>query len=175
MSQLRGIDAEYVNWRTVMGRKVLQLVFEIDISRQMEVLTMLGTPTTGESKWVAIAPLREKPEAEAPAFTPVPVLIGSGSAASKPEPQSREAAGSPKPFSFLPLSQQAAIRCGDVLFQEFLGVMTATDAAQAVRDNCAVQSRSEFDSNKQAGAAWHNIECRFQNWLTDRKFAESKR
>lgn len=155
MSKLRGIDAEYVNWRTVIGRKVLQLVFEIDISRQQEVLTMLGVPTVGESKWVAIAPLDLTPKS----------LVQA-----KPE-----ASGSPKKFHELPLSQQAAIRCGDPLFQEYMGAENEAQCTAKVRGVCDVMSRSEIVPNMRAGSLWQQTEAQYQSWLTDRKFAEAKR
>lgn len=192
MTQLRGIDAEYVNWRTVMGRKVLQLVFEIDIARQQEVLTMLGTPTVGESKWVAIALLENNGSAsvngatsqkqtqrpssaiEAPngphGGTPLPITVSTAETGT-----SETQAHARKSFASLPLSQQAAIRCGDVLFQEFVRAENEADAASAVRVACDISSRSGIIHNSRAGEQWQQLERQYQAWLTDRKFAEAKR
>jgi len=153
LSQLRGIEADFANWRTVQGRKVLQLVFEVPIEKGEDALKMLGMPQPGVSRWCAIALL--KPEA-----------VGQAKA---------QPSGSSKPFASLPLSQQAAIRCGDTTFQEFMGVMTDEGCADQVRQKCFVESRSLIIGGSPAGAIWKQLEAQYQRWLTDRNFAEAKR
>ena len=163
MSQLRGIDADFTSFRHVQGRKVIQLTFEVPIERTAEVFNMLGSPTSGQSLWCAIAPLNMK--------------------AIQAEPSSSEpkANGSPKKFHELPLPQQAAIRCQDKDFHWFLmdnyPAIAATNetAKGVVCVVCGVNSRSEIVHGEASGDSWHNIETLYQAWLTDRKFAEARR
>jgi len=59
MSEDRVIKARYADWRTVKGRKVLQLVLEVPLEQQDEALRMLGAPLPDRDLWVAIARLNE--------------------------------------------------------------------------------------------------------------------
>lgn len=154
MSEKRAIAADFTNWRPVVGRRVLQLTLEVPIEETERVLQVLGSPQPGKSLWCGIALI---PEPKA--------LIQA-----KPE-----ASGSPKKFHELPLSQQAAIRCGDVLFQEYLKVESDEDAADYVRCYCGVSSRGEINPIRPSGDRWRDLEAKYQSWLTDRKFAEAKR
>lgn len=169
MSDLRVIQADFANWRPVTGRKVLQLIFEIDISQTGEVLRRLGTPTPGESKWCAIALLEPK-------------IVHEELVDKKPgELTPCDKHGIPLPaktskkFADMPLSQQAGIRCDDQVFQEYMGVMNAADAARLVRARCEIETRSELARNEHAAAAWQKIEAQYQSWLTDRKYAQVAR
>ncbi len=78
-------------------------------------------------------------------------------------------------FGALPLSQQAALRCGDAMFQEFMLVKTAEDAAEKVRRQCRVDTRSHIVYGTPAGALWLQLESQYQDWVTDRNFAEARR
>lgn len=83
-----------------------------------------------------------------------------------------------RPFDTLPLSQQAAIRCGDNDFKLFLGASNAEDAANIVRAKCQIASRSELDDqrNKQAARyCWEAIEAGYQQWLTTQRYADMRR
>lgn len=53
----RVIKGQFVNYRPVKGRAVLQLFIDVQETDAIEVLSKLGTPTTGESLWVAVARL----------------------------------------------------------------------------------------------------------------------
>lgn len=142
MDQLRGIDAEYVNWRTVIGRRVLQLVFEIDIARQQEVLTMLGTPTVGESKWVAIALLDTELVRERP--SPPTNTNGEREVSGSASTSLQAEGGSPKKWSEYNRSQQGAILCGDPEFWKYFET-TEKYAAQALRMHFRINSRKDLD------------------------------
>lgn len=117
------IQADYVNWRTVVGRKTLQLIFEIDISQQGEVLKLLGPPASDKSVPCAIALLD----------------------LNKPEGQESEANGSPKKWSELARSQQASILGGDPDFQRYFRCENGLDAANKIRDHFRIKSRKELD------------------------------
>ena len=59
MEDARAIQADFATWRPIQGRKVLQLIFEVPIEQTEQVLTVLGVPQTGESKWCGIALLKQ--------------------------------------------------------------------------------------------------------------------
>lgn len=169
------IEADFANWRPVTGRKVLQLIFEIDIAQTGEVLRRLGTPTPGESKWCAIALLDLKSSEKTSCAQREPTspgkqqrnTVGVTAGETAPKAQTRFTEKNP--------SNQAGIRCDDPVFQEYMGVMNMADAAQLVRARCGIETRSELDRNPQAAAAWQNIEAQYQSWLTDRKYAQVAR
>lgn len=152
------IQADFADFRRVKGRKVLQLFFEIPLEQSEEALRVLGHPTVGESKWCAIALLD----------------------LSKPSAASETQAAPTKdrrPFSSLPLSQQAALKCADADFQRWLIVENEDAAAVKVRRLCDIESRSELDKreNMSAREAWFGLLDSFDTWLTDQRYAGSKR
>lgn len=76
----------------------------------------------------------------------------------------------------LPLSQQIAIRCQDILFQQYVSdEYGRTDVVEWVRNVCGVKSRSEIKPGTPAAKEWHTIHSDFQTWLTDRQYAGSIR
>lgn len=157
------IRADFSSFRHVQGRKVLQLVMEVPIEEAEAALRSLGMPTVGESKWCAIALLDLSKPSAAPQAQAAP-------------PKDR------RPFSTLPLSQQAAIRCRDKEFQAFLSEtfhnaweMNEADAAATVRQICQVESRTEFDTSGSAALDWEKVDLSFQEYLTDQRYAGSKR
>jgi len=186
MTAPRVIQADYANWRPVAGRKVLQLTFEVPIEQTEQVMKMLGVPMPGESKWCAIALLEQK-SGEATANDPEvggdeganvvsrPSATATGVKLSGPATNSK----APRPFASLPLSQQAAIRTGDKSFRDFLETQTPIhdqeSYADAVRAICGVESRSDIRPGTPAAIAWMALEAKYQNWLTDRRYAEAAR
>lgn len=192
MSEPRVIQADYSNWRTVAGRKVLQLVFEVPIEQTADVMEKLGVPMPGENKWCAIALLdtgacasgngggkREsapKPSSVSeagenqPGNSPTPINAHTARAGI-----SQRASVEKRPFSSLPLSQQAAIRCHDNDFKLFLNASNADDAAAKVRERCHVTSRSQIIEGDKAGDYWLSLEASYQAWLTDQLYAEAAR
>jgi len=194
LSDQRVIQADYSNWRTVAGRKVLQLVFEVPIEQTADVMEKLGVPMPGENKWCAIALLdiggcaNEKgawrPESapkpssgsEAPKDRngPTPTLTIAHTAGAGISLKERER----RPFASLPLSQQAALRCDDVRFQKFIGVANKVEAGGYVRAHCRVGSRADLDGNsgrfELSRATWVRLETSYQEHLTDQQFAEAR-
>lgn len=92
-------------------------------------------------------------------------------------------------FADLPASQQAGMRCGEGLFHKFL-IHAYTDemgdalvghdkpsdwAAAGVRKICGVSSRGDIGSDPVALERWQNLESRYQQFLTDQQYAESRR
>lgn len=90
--------------------------------------------------------------------------------ADKAEPQKDR-----RPFSSLPLSQQAAIRCGDTTFQEFVGASNSDVAADYIRKYCKVGSRADIHKGMQAAIYWESLEGQFQDWLTTKRYADARR
>ena len=193
MSEHCIIRADFSATRSVAGRKVLQLIFEVPIEAADDAMARLGGfPLPGENRWCAIALLENGkhvsgnavgPQKSAPKLS-APSALGAGQTGKQPShTTATTAAGTTsetqshdrKPFASLPLSQQAAIRCGDVLFQEYLKFEDEADTARAVRKLCCVDSRSQIVAGSPAGSIWNQLEASYQNWLTDRKFAEAKR
>jgi hypothetical protein len=180
------IRADYTNWRPVAGRKVLQLTLEVPIEQTEEVMERLGVPMPGESKWVAVALLkngacanersdgpqenaqnlsgtieaREGQSGDSPAPTNVPSATGGTS----PNPRS---------FSSLPLPQQAGIRCADVQFQSFLEVKSEEGAIKKVYELCGVESRSQIGILPLSGNIWLDLERQYQAYRTSLMFAGS--
>lgn len=198
MTEHRIIQADYANWRTVAGRKVLQLVFEVPIEQTADVLKKLGVPMPGESRWCAIALLENgKPANESAAGklseTPRPSkntekLIDQTEKEPSPASAITAAAGTSeissrerKPFASLPLSQQAAIRCGDEQFRWFLmdaypgACAQHSESAHVVRQICGVGSRSAIQPGTAAELLWETLEVKYQSWLTDRQYADARR
>lgn len=65
----------------------------------------------------------------------------------------------------MPLGTQAALRCQSAAFRGFLNVVDEEAAAVAVRRECGVTSRAEFDHDAEAAARWRALEARFVAWL----------
>lgn len=168
MEQPRVIDATFSDWRTVKGRKMLQLIFEVPLEKQTEVLTMLGAPDPANPKWCAVAVLdlgRSSTEERRTSNSDV-----AGSTPAVPAKQRR-------PFDSLPLSQQAAIRCNDAEFRGCIGAANSEDAASFVRSYCSIPTRAYLDNPEYQGAIslWNELEARYQSYLTTQKYGEMVR
>lgn len=196
MSEPRIIRADYASWRPVTGRKVLQLIFEIPLEETELAMKMLGVPMPGESKWCAVALLENGSPASgngAGTHTTTPRQSGNSDAATTQHGERQthitantaavgtsETQKERRAFTSLPLSQQAAMRCGD---RQFIDFLTATytdlpddfDPADALREICLVGSRKEFDQGGEGAMRWAQVERRYQSWLTDQRYAEAAR
>ena len=155
------ISGDFATYRHVQGRKVLQLVIEVPAEMASAVFAALGTPGSGEGIPVALARLQTAPE---------PIA--------KPEaPKER------RPFSELPYSTQAAMRCQEQDFHSFLkehfnfqwlraleGRTPSEAAADVVRHLCRVESRSDLKPGTPAGETWaEEIEAEYWAWQRGRR------
>lgn len=145
--------AEFVEYVLVKTRSVTKLILEIPITETDRVIALLGgTPQPGSTRWVALAPLEDKPERR---------------------PGHRS-------WGSMPPAEQAGVRCGDPLFRQFLShgisgkfprliehVETAEDAARAVRRICGIESRSELNGNPEAAGRWYRLERAFRAWAKE--------
>ncbi len=143
MSRLDAFSACYADWKLVKSRKVVQIVLEVAMEDSDAAYKLLGgMPNPAAETWVGVAKLNKQPE-----------------------PQER------RRWSDLPLSQQAAIRCGEVAFREFCALdcegVKALDtemAANHVREFCGVGSRKDLDTNATAAAKWRELEGQYDLW-----------
>lgn len=74
-------------------------------------------------------------------------------------------------FHTLPLSQQAALRCQDAGFREFLkgpteaiGMISIETAVIYVRDFCGVESRAELDDKEAPRGKWQTLNAEYEQW-----------
>jgi len=56
------IKAEFCNTKFVLGRKAMQIILEVPIEQASSVHQTLGYPDPHNSRWVAVALLREGAE-----------------------------------------------------------------------------------------------------------------
>lgn len=121
MSGPRAIKATFSDWRTVKGRKALQLVFEVPLEQQAEVLTMLGAPMPDNPLWCGIALLGSAPDQP----------VGDRSSAAK----ERYAAMSP--------AEQARVRAGrlpgDERFRAWVAHQRRWDALEVASEQDAIE------------------------------------
>lgn len=138
-------EATYSDWKLVKSRKVVQIVLEVPMeSADLAYKVLGGMPNHAAEAWLAVAKL-DKSKIEKPVER--------------------------KRWIDLPLSQQAAIRCGEVAFREFcalewdgIKILDTEMTADHVRNYCGVQSRRELDSNQAAAAKWRELDGHYDLW-----------
>ena len=166
MSEESAILAQFSDWRTVKGRKVLQLIFEVPLEEQAKVLTHLGAPMPLADLWCGIARVARKGKAGETGAAPV--VSGSSMAASDETPP----AGNSKPkrrWQDMPPSQRAALLTKDGRFwaylesQGFLGTELAADGF--IKSHCGIQSKGELKpGNNVENLRFEDLEGNFKAW-----------
>lgn len=149
MSKEALIQATYADMKLVRTRSCAQLIFEIPIEQAPAAIEAFGVPLPGKEVWCAIARLDLTKATSEPAK------------AEKPRQK----------WDSLPLSQQAAIRCGEESFWRFLAethslsvIGTSDEAAEFVRIACGVKSRAEIGKTEASAKAWRDLDGEFQYW-----------
>jgi len=149
------ITAQLVDVRNVAAHKSVRLELHVPAEQAGLVMAAFGWPTMADPVPVALARLHSPAE---------PIA--------KPEaPKER------RPFSELPYSQQAAMRCGEREFARFLAEKFTVDSvvaggnkslpefsSDAVRQICRVKSRSELERGTAAGDKWEALEAEYWAW-----------
>lgn len=155
------LAATYSDLKFIRTRKVCQLVLEIPIEQAGQVVDLLGAPNPAEEVWCAVARLDPKAAGSSNGRTPG---FDPGNDGSNPSPAT-------KPKS---RAQMAGILCNDVRFQRWLkdefgycpsmaGAVEASElAADRVRVECGVDSRSELDTNPNAAARWDELYAEYK-------------
>lgn len=144
MSAPAAIQATFSTYKPVPTRSVLQLVFEVPIERQADVFAALGYPLPGEERMVAVALLKES--------KPVPNVVPLPAGETKPR----------RRLADMPLSQRAALLCGDVAFRRYFGQPDEASAAQELRERCGVASRAELDHKPFAAEAFRRLVAEYE-------------
>ena len=153
--------AVYANWKLIKTRGMIQVVLELPVEQADAAYEVLGgMPVAGKERWFGIAAIRN-PEATPGVSDPAPAQV--------PQPRPERAK---RDWRDLPASQQAALRCNDATFRAFLNetqcdgwAVTSDLAADCVRSACAVNSRSDLDTNHKARVIWHQLDSQYQAWL----------
>lgn len=156
MSQPAVFRATVQSYRSAASRGMFQIVLEVPEEQTPEVTTIAP-----RGSWVAVAAL--SPEGAAPATSGQEREVSAPPAPLKP---------SDKPgWSKLPLSQQAAIRCGDPVFRKWLEekichrkVNTHDESAAVVRHYCGIESRADLDVYPVPAVKWQDLENRYSAW-----------
>lgn len=156
MSEPAAITAQLVDVRNVAAHKSVRLELHVPAEQAGLVMAAFGWPTMADPVPVALARLHSPAE---------PIA--------KPEsPKER------RPFSELPYSQQAAMRCREADFQKFCadryvvlwrnligrGASPTDAAADILRDVCSVISRTEIEAGTAAGKTWEVLEADYFAW-----------
>lgn len=150
------ITAQLVDVRNVAAHKSVRLELHVPAEQAGLVMAAFGWPTMADPVPVALARLTAAPETIA-----------------KPEPPKER-----RPFSELPYAQQAAMRCNEPHFWNFLASNSesfwremiakygseASAAAAMVRRTCLVDSRAEINKGMPSGDRWSVIEADFYAW-----------
>jgi hypothetical protein len=125
----------FADFRLIKGRKTAQIIIEVPIEQADQALSALGgLPQPATEAWVAIARLETKERV-------VPI---------KPDNTK--------------LSLEAVWRCRDPLFQRYLEVPNEDEAAEAVRRECGISSRSGLNTDPEAAKAWRTLDAQFLAW-----------
>lgn len=145
---MTAIPATFSDFRIVKGRKVAQLIFETPLEAADEALRMLGgLPRPDAERWVGIAPLVGKPQAEQQPASPPPA----------PEKVKER-----KPFHTLPRSQQAAILINDAAFQSWVGSnRTPEETDQMLKAHMGIASKRDLDQPAHA-EKWDRMVATFR-------------
>jgi hypothetical protein len=152
MSDKAVAQGTYSDFKIIRGRKVAQIVVEIPIEQAQAFIHAFGIPNAAQETWVALARLQIPAKQETP-----PGAL--------PEPH--------RPFPSLPYAQQAALRCNDMAFREFLRSKdhkcdSAEDAAKIVRAYCEVTSRADIRPGTKAEKFWLKLNSHYEFWETAR-------
>ena len=126
------IRATFSDWRPVKSRKVVQIILEVPIEQAESVMKTLGFPRPDAETWVAVALLKEELK-------------------EKPRRQ----------WGDMTATEQAAIKCHDADFMQWMGANTAEGCACAVRKHCGVQSRADLTTNTDARIKWDGLQAKY--------------
>lgn len=144
------IKATYSDLKVIKGRKVCQVICEIPLEQSTAFVEAFGMPNPAAETWVAIARLTD----------------GAERGQAKQEKIIKR-------WGDFPLSQQAAMRCGEPAFWRFLdeeghsqpAPVSAHEAADAVRELCGVSSRSDIGKTEESVRKWKALDAAYQFWL----------
>lgn len=132
------IDAVYVDYRRVKGRKVHQIIFEVPSERWPEAYRVLGEPTIETSDWFAIAKMAGVAPQEAKGgklAQRAGILCSEGG-----------------------FRRFLADRAGRP------HIMTAEEAKAEIYQTCGVMSRAHLDHDDEAAKAFLSLVAEYDAW-----------
>ena len=141
MTAPAAITAQLVDVRNVSSHRCVRLELHVPAEQAGLVMAAFGWPTMADPVPVALARLTAAPE----------------SVRAKTAQTEKER----RPFSELPYSQQAAMRCQEADFISFVRADSSEGAANRVRAHCGVASRSDIVKGTNAGDAWQLLDAEF--------------
>lgn len=160
---MSAISATFADYRTVKGRKILQIIMEVPLEHQARVFEVLGYPMPDNPPWVGIARLAGEPGTE-----PKPP-------APKNEARSERAK---EEFRLKPPAEQAVVRaarlCTEMRFQTWLerycaarGITTTDQpstetTAELLRRSIGVNSRREIAEDPAACRRFLSVEMAYK-------------
>lgn len=139
------IEATFVDYRRVKGRKVHQIIFEVPSEKWPDAYRVLGEPSIDASDWFAIAKMNG---AE-------PEKVKGGKLAQRAGILCTEG-------GFRRFLADRANRPH---------IMNETEATSAVYEICGVTSRAHLDHDEEAARAFHGLDLEYRNWLSGRTAA----
>lgn len=142
------ITGSLVNMRNVGTHKSVALTVHVPEELAQQVIAAFGWPTAATPVAVALARLNPNAKLDA-----------------QPEAGPKER----RRFQDLPPAQQAAMRCNEPAFQQYLferfGIAKDEPSAAAqVRKWCNVGSRSEIRAGTEPGSFWTSLNDRYEAW-----------
>jgi hypothetical protein len=158
MSKPSAFRATFADLKVIKTRQCVQIILEVPTEQFDAAYEVLGgLPNPAAERWFAVAALAQdsKPASERPQA----VVLD--------KPQS----GGKRDWRDIPPSQQAALRCNNVMFTAFLKEERAddwheagADPAECVRLICSVASRSLLNTEHRARVVWKQLDDQFQAW-----------
>jgi hypothetical protein len=150
--------ATFADLKVIKTRQCVQIILEVPTEQFDAAYEVLGgLPNPAAERWFAVAALAQdsKPASERPQA----VVLD------KPQ------LGGKRDWRDMPPSQQAALRCNNVMFTAFLKEERSddwheagADPAECVRIICNVASRSLLDTEHRARVVWKQLDDQFQAW-----------
>jgi hypothetical protein len=162
MTDARAILCDFTDFKRVATRNTFQLIFELPLEQAEEAIKLLGNPLPGKTLKCGIARISlgdastRKDE-------------GTTSTASD-RPRVQDSSPAKTKWQKLRPSAQAAIRCDDKEFGDFIADQYPHHLAghgcmaTAVRKIVGVHSRAVLDSDDTAAVAWADLEAEYQDW-----------
>jgi hypothetical protein len=159
MSKPLALQGQLIDVKNVASHKCVRLSIDVPAEQGEEVVRLFGWPTGVDPVPVAVARLHVGTKGGA-----------NQEEATKPGSAQAPAGSGKRHFNELRPSAQAALRCKEPEFWEYITdhhqkhVRDEEDAADFVRAVCVIPSRGELDRNHIAAGAWAQIESSFEAW-----------
>ena len=152
MTDDAAILATFADWRTVKGRKVLQLIFEVPLEDQAKVLSHLGAPMPMEEKWCGIARVASKGAKAVGASTRKDGVEGAAGNGVPNKPVTPTATKPKQRWSDMRPSARAAMLTKDPEFWEMLSATSEQEADDTMKRILGIVSKRDLDVTERTPA-----------------------